>query len=178
MPVAKTKTAAKAPAADPDVRPSHKLDADKVCKGDLMAIVTYITVKSKGTGRSGNIALTVDDLHDSKMKGITIEGKELIENCLSADQFSETIKATKTKLAEILSTSYNRPFTCKFVKQPEKPGEIGEERTLRGKLIETEPLMGRSKVEDLDVRENYRFRLIDHRTILELVVDGVKWVLK
>ena len=55
----------------------------------------------------------------------------------------------------------------------------GTERTLRGKLVKPEPLLGRSMVEDLDSDDKKnRLRQVDHRTINWLVVDGVKYTVK
>jgi hypothetical protein len=98
-----------------------------------------------------------------------VHGKELIESAFSADQYSAEEKVTKTRAAEILSTAYNRPFTVCFEKQD------GKERVLRGRLVEPEPLLGRSHVEDLDVVEGHKLRLVDHRTIRYIIVNGTKY---
>jgi hypothetical protein len=79
---------------------------------------------------------------------------------------------TMTRAAEILITSFNRPLTVRFVKKQ------GGERVLRGRLLRPEPLLGRSYVEDLDAKGDSRIRLVDHRTIKCLIVDGVKYTVK
>ena len=103
-----------------------------------------------------------------------MNGADLIESAYSADRFTEESKVTKTEMATILMKSYHIPFTVTFVKQG------GEERTLRGLLIEPEPVMGRSKVEDLDITgsKQSRFRLVDHRSLISLIVGGKKYILK
>lgn len=102
-----------------------------------------------------------------------IIGKDLHDKLLSADQFSEEKKVSKTEAAELLVSSYNVPFTVVFTKADKT------DRTLRGRLVSPEPLLGRSHVEDLDVEDpKKRLRLVDHREIKSLVVNGVKYVVK
>ncbi|MCK6513108.1 hypothetical protein L6R29_24525 [Myxococcota bacterium] len=60
-----------------------------------------------------------------------------------------------------------------------KRGIHGEERTLVGYLIQTEPKMGRSQVIDLEApTAAQRIRLIDHRTINWIVIKNVKYIVK
>jgi hypothetical protein len=148
-------------------RITHKIDASKVQTGDLMALVYY--VKVKGVTGKGSELLVADV--DNAGPDILVRGKELIEQALSGNQFSESVKISKTQAAEILVHSSNRPLTVTFVKAD------GSDRTLRGRLIKPEPLLGRSMMEDLDLShsEKNRTRLVDHRTIKELIVDGVKY---
>lgn len=149
-------------------RKTHPVDPTKVKSGDLMAFTYYTRIKS--TGNRGEM-LVVEDLH-SNMSQITITGKELVERSASADQYHEEEKVTKTHAAEILINSPNRPLTVCFDKAD------GSERILRGKLIKPEPLMGRSMCEDLETTDKNRARLVDHRTIHWIIVDGVKYVVK
>lgn len=151
-------------------RITHKTDVSKVKAGDIMALVHYVRVKS--TSINGQ-EMIVSDL-DNTGPDILVRGKELIEQSLSGDQYAETIKITKTQAAEILVHSSNRPLTVIFVKSD------GTVRTIKGRLIKPEPLLGRSMVEDLDlpISEKHRARLVDHRTIKELIVDGVKYIVK
>lgn len=115
--------------------------------------------------------LVVEDLDTGT--SITVEGKALIQYCSSADRYAQEEKVTKTRAAEILITSYNKPFTVAFIKQD------GSERILRGRLITAEPLLGRSMVEDLDVdRKQHRQRQVDHRTIKWIIVENVKYLVK
>ncbi len=146
-------------------RVKHNVVASKVKKDDLMAFVYYAKVKETKPNR-----LELHNL-DADMD-FGVDGNRLIECSCSADQYHEEIKVTKTKAAELLISSHNRPLTVCFEKQD------GEERVLRGRLITPEPLLGRSKVEDLDVTGGHRMRLVDHRTIKHLIVDGVKYIVK
>lgn len=138
-----------------------------VREGDLMAF-TYYGKIDDAMGEH----LRVTDLMDGK--AFYVNGTDLIEASYSADRYEEEVKVTKTEMATILMKSYHIPFTVVFEKQN------GEERTLRGILIEPEPVMGRSKVEDLDIiggKQN-RFRLVDHRSLISLIVGGKKYVIK
>lgn len=139
---------------------------DKVESGDLMAFVYFCTVDN-----SSRVELKVNDLDRDNY--FYVRGSDLIESGLSADKYSSKETVTKIRLAEILSTSFGKPFTVCFQKQD------GSERVLRGRLIEPEPLLGRSRVEDLDKsgKEN-RFRQVDHRTLQWIIVDDTLWVLK
>ena len=137
--------------------------------GDLMAFINYVKVKTKRT--SDGTELVVEDL-DNNNKEIKVTGRDLIEKSMSADQYAETKKVTKTEAAEILIAAHNRPLTVCFLKAD------NSERILRGRLIKHEALMGRSMCEDLDTTDAHRTRLVDHRTIQYIIVDNVKHVVK
>ncbi len=155
-------------------RKTHPTDASKVKQNDLMAIIHYVKV--------ANIAASGDRMQVTPVNGggqpIDVIGKELIIAALSADYFAEEVATTMTDVASKLIESYNRPLTVCFVKQPKKGEEEGEERVLRGRFLSSEALLGRSYVEDMDKPEKDRIRLVDHRTIKWLIVDGVKYVVK
>lgn len=143
-------------------RVKHNVKVAKVKKGHLMAFVYYGEVESANPD-----FLSIRNVDDNM--SFRVEGKELIERSFSADQFDQEIKVNKTSAAEILISSHNRPFTVCFEKQD------GEERVLRGRLITPEPLLGRSMVEDLEIKSGHRLRQVDHRTIKYLIVEGVKY---
>lgn len=145
-------------------RKKNPIVASKVRQDDLMAFIYFAKIKKNVNG----IHLSVQDIDNNS--NFSVNGSELIESALSADYFAEEEKVTKTHLAEILINSSNRPFTVCFDKAD------GTERTLRGRLIAPEPLLGRSTVEDLDVETGNRMRLVDHRTLKWMVVDGVKYI--
>jgi len=159
-------------------RKTNKIISENVKIGDIMGIMYYVKVKDTDVDRNDSVrsdklyaessSITTVDL-DRDMSPIVVRGKSLIEGCLSADQFYEEMKSTKTQIAEILVTSYNRPFSVCFEKQG------GEKRIIRGRLIQAEPLLGRSMVEDLDITKGNKLRQVDHRTIEWLIVDGVKY---
>lgn len=148
----------------------YKVKAEKIETGDLMAFIYWTRVR-KITGNGSSQVLEVEDL-DNGNDPIRIHSKELIEKSFSADQFYKEEKVNKTRAAEVLVHSVNRPFTVSFQKTD------GEERVLRGRLVKPEPLLGRSMVEDLDVKGVNRLRQVDHRTINYLIVDGVKYTVK
>ena len=145
-----------------------KMDTNKIKEGDLMAFTYYAKIKTV-VNDSQVVIADVDD-NDNE---ITVTGKELLENSFSADQYEREEKhASKTRVAETLVHSPNRPLSVCFLKSD------GTERTLRGRLVKPEPLLGRSMVEDLDVKGDNRLRQVDHRTIKWLIVDGVKYTVK
>lgn len=91
----------------------------------------------------------------------------------SADTFTQIQKVTKTEMAEILMDACCNVFTVTFIKQD------GSERVLRGRLLNSEGILGRVMVEDLDVpRVMNNYRQVDLRTIKTLVISGTKYVLK
>ena len=144
----------------------NKVNASKINVGDIMSFVYYTKVKSV----NGDTVI-VCDLDDDN-KEISISGKELLEKSFSADQFEKEENVSKTRAAEILVHSANKPLTVNFLKSD------GEERTLRGRLVKPEPLLGRSMVEDLDLKSDHRLRQVDHRTIRYLIVDGIRYNVK
>lgn len=133
--------------------------------GNIISLTKY----AKVNGNMGDV-LSVTDLHSGT--NFQIIGKELQESCMSADKSGEVQKVSKTELAEKLVESYGRPFTVVFEKAD------GEVRTLRGRLLSSESILGRSIVEDLDQPDGKRIRLVDHRTLSSLVIDNIKFVLK
>lgn len=92
----------------------------------------------------------------------------------SADTFNEIRRITKTEMAELIVDSCCDVFTVTFIKQG------GQERVLRGRLISSESLLGRVMVEDLDLLNVglNSYRQVDLRTIKELIIRGVKYVIK
>ncbi len=163
----------------PEGRKRHKVRPDRVKPGDLMALLHFVRVRE--VAPEGN-AMVVHDLdHGADRGDLNITGRALIEGAFSADQYEEEQRVSMTRAAEVLVSSHHRPLTVCFVKQgSKKTGEgAGEERVLRGRLVEPNGLLGRSVCEDLDLPAGQnRMREVDHRTIKYLVVDGVKYVVK
>lgn len=154
-----------------DIRKTNKTEPAKVKKDDLIALTYYVKVEN--VMQNGERLSVRDVVGDTGV--IDVNGKSLIANALSADQSAETVKVTKTQLAQLLIDSTNRPFTVVFEKQDGTP------RTLRGRLISHEALLGRSMCEDLDLKPDEkggRVRLVDHRTLKSLTVDGVQYEVK
>jgi hypothetical protein len=149
-------------------RTTHPVNPDEIRCGDIMSLTYYVEVKRSDPQRP---SITVDDL-DHAIRDIEVHGEELIRSARSADRFHEVQKITKTRAAELLIGAHGLPFTVAFRKSD------GSERKLRGRLIEPEPLLGRSLVEDLDIRSGNRVRQVDHRTIRWMILDGVRYDVK
>lgn len=132
--------------------------------GDVMAITHYVKVR----GMTDDV-LDVKDL-DNSVDHMYVRGSPLIDRMTSADRYTKEVKVTKTEAAEKLVHSYGKPICVAFTKAN------GAKRVLRGRLQRPEPLLGRSYVEDLDLDpKEHRQRLVDHRTILFLIVDDVRF---
>lgn len=158
----------------PERRKTNAVVPARVKGGNIMAFVYYARVETISLTRLHGHEVTVTNLDNGDK--FSVRGDVLISAARSADLFEETVNVTMTKAAEILVTLFNVPFTVCFVKRD------GTERILRGRLLAPEPLLGRSHVEDLDLPGNpgdaSRIRLVDHRTIRWLIVEGVKYVVK
>src|SRR5215207_9269536 len=100
------------------------VDPKRVKPGDLMAFVYYTRVKKV---EAKGASLLVEGL-DGGQGEFSVAGADLISRSFSADQFGEERKVSRTRAAQELVASYNRPLTVCFVKKN------GEERTLRGRL--------------------------------------------
>jgi hypothetical protein len=142
--------------------------------GHLLAITHYVRVTEV---IEGGTVLGVRRV-DGDRGGFNVNGASLVEQALSADTFSETVSVTMTEAARILIEARNVPFTVCFRKQPGPKNPEGELRSLRGRYVKHEELLGRSMVEDLDLEGPYRLRQVDHRTIQWLIVCGTKYVVK
>ena len=149
----------------------------QVKSGDLMAFVHYVKVDSVYNNGS---ELVVTDLNNNK-KEIRITGDELISNALSADQYHETIKVSKSDAIDVLLSAYNRPLKISFQKKD------GTERIMRCRFIqEVEKFgrsmvekFGRSMVENLDiVGDEERIREVDHRELNWIILEGVRFEVK
>lgn len=133
-------------------------------KGEILSTTMYLEVLSKDKDSI--------QVKDSYGREFTVRGVELIEKSMSSsDQFDNTVKITRTELAEKLVNLGDQVFTVNFDKQ------TGENRTLRGYKVSTENLMGRVNAIDLDVT-GYGQRQIDLRTIKYLIVGNTKYVVK
>ena len=140
------------------------MNYNKIQDNDLMAMIHFVKVRKSNLTHQEILTEDVD-CPDNNMR---VQGKELLSRLLSADRYEQEKKVNKTKLAKILTNSYNKPFTVNFQKADDSL------RTLRGRLLNTESLMGRSLVEDLDIPlDQDRTRSVDHRTLQWLIVDNV-----
>lgn len=152
---------------------SNYMDAKKVKAGDIVKIEYWTKVIGTGTTSKGDHILKVQDMYDPTNR-FAVEGKDLIDTCVSADQFAKEEELTMTDLAKKFVYDCNKvPFCAGFFK------DNGEFRIARGKRYEDdEHLLGMSKYDDYDVQEDYRTRQINHRTIQFLIFENVRYVLK
>ena len=91
------------------------------------------------------------------------------DKMLSCSNYEKEEIVCRTTLADKLINSNKHIFTVVFTKKD------GSKKTLRGHFLYIDKMMGRSVVWDL---ENDGQRQIDHRTIEELIIDGVHYKLK
>lgn len=159
-----------------ETKVARKVNPDLVQIGDVMAIITFVRVNNSVIGTFGRGKLKVTNLDNQEE--FEVIGRELIQDMSSADRYDSEKKVTRTEMAEILTKSWNRPFTATFTKADGKT-----KRTLRGRLVEPENGMGRSLVEDLDKalkdgNSTSRLSQVDHRTLESLIVNNIKYILK
>lgn len=143
-----------------DYRPDH-----------IIARVFYARVLRSPDIRTGR-GHCMDCLDLVDRTEFSVNGQRLVESFVSADTWDDQKEVTKTAMAEKLVNAGVLPFTVCFVKSR------GQERVLRGRLVEHENLLGRSMVLDFDVAKGSPLREVDHRTLKWLILDGVKYVLK
>ncbi len=132
--------------------------------GDIMSFVYYGRVTDVSYNK---IELqNIDDENDT----LYVVGQQFINDSSSADKYNEVKRITKTHAAELIVNSHGKPFTVVFVKKN------GQQRKMRARLVNPEPLLGRSIVEDLDLSPVDRVRQVDHRTLVSLIIDNVKYM--
>jgi hypothetical protein len=146
---------------------------EDVRPGDLLAFTYYTRVQGVAGQPGEGHALDLVDL-DAADAPLRIKGDALIARASSAEQSRETRSVTRTECARLLVGTEGRAvvFTVCFDRAD------GVERTLRGRYLEQDEQLGRSRVEDLDRPAGDRIRLVDHRTLKWLVVDGVRHVVR
>ena len=137
-------------------------------KNDIVSYTSYSKITLVGNNNVSVVDLNNGTEYD-------INGKLLVDQLVSADDFEKTQKCTKTELADKIANVGALPFTVVFEKQH------GESRTLRGIMLKVENGLGRSNVIDLDLPladKANRMRQVDHRTLQSLIVNNVKYILK
>lgn len=124
---------------------------------------------------------------------------------ISSTQYDTEVKVTRSEMVQKLMEAKDTCFTVTFRKQlngkrllelvdtyledDEPPSKRiktcnnilkdGEERVMTGFIAVAEPCMGRTSVVDLNVPQGqHALRLVDHRTVEELILKRVKYVLK
>ncbi len=142
----------------------NPIAVDQIKVGDLMSITYFVKVNA--ISQNGEKIVCDEIVHD--IKDFEIEGKPLIASCQSADYYAEERKASRTTMAELLTSRLDRPFTVFFKKQD------GSLRKLRGIYTGYTDMMGFSEVKDLDIAKD-NTRKVDHRNLIWLIIDGVKY---
>lgn len=167
----------------------------EIKKGDYVSRISYMKIE-ENLGRYQKV---------SNETGFTwdISNDVLKEECISASEFSEEIKVSRTELIEKFNNVGATVFTVNFDKSPSPEdylaatrgkGNIilsfddmkkqfkkikGENRTLVGYMIKVENGFGRSNVIDLEIpHDQHRIRQVDHRSLNWLIVNGIKYIVK
>lgn len=134
-------------------------------RGDVVQLVYNVHVISAGTN-------TIEVKDTEKNMTFHINGATLLKTLTSADEWESEERVNKTEMVEKFLSTHGGVFTVVFEKQD------GETRKLRGYMTSSEPTMGRSYCVDLDIDSSHKLRLVDHRTIKELIFKGVKYTIK
>lgn len=144
------------------------MELNKTQKGDMISFTNFAKIVS--VDKNGN-SITVEDTNGDVFD---IQGKDLIQKADSAGQFAKQEKVNKKEMAETLLNARDSVFTVHFEKAD------GNMRTLVGRLLESENLMGRSNVIDLELpsHEKNKMRQVDHRTIEWMILRGIKYTTK
>lgn len=181
---------------------------DEVKTGDYFSEVQYYRVLE-----TSDQAI---DVQNERGFELQIAKPIIEEGCWSANQYSKEIKINRTDCVNHMLNAQANIFTVNFNKKPtaesyaqtlqntplgdfqdpvklkklSKELDKGDERTLIGYLVEAEPLMGRSKV--IDLEEHFAnierkqkgeaakptLKQVDHRHINWLIIHGTKYVVK
>ena len=170
---------------------------DNLKQGDQLTLFNYYKVD-----RVEGDFVIVEDKHGSK---ISIHKEIVGESMHCTSQFGKEIKTTRSAIAAKMKTLGHAAFRVTFDKQvtavmvsdglegrdtstPSKRRKVvaelmkGERRVMHARLhrsSEDDPEMefGRFKVIDLELeqKKEYAIRLVDTRTVSELIVEGVRY---
>ena len=155
------------------------------------------------------ISIDKNSIEVENARGLTFDiDSEIVEEGMwSASQYKTEKQVSRTEICEYLAKAGNNIFTINFDKQvkaqdcSEKIKQLlansdsyktkkrldefakdlltGENRTLVGYLINSEPMTGRSTVIDLEVSsDRHRLRQVDHRSIQWMILKNVKYIVK
>ena len=124
-------------------------------------------MKVKSVSSSGRLEVKNTEDHQWELAS-NIVGWE----CYSADSWHEEHVLTRTEMAKTLHNVGSLIFKVRFDKKD------GEERVMVGHLVHGDELMGRAQCVDLHITSGHNQRQVDYRTLKELVVGGVHYILK
>jgi hypothetical protein len=106
----------------------------------------------------------------------------LVELLTNANETVFTVtyrrKVTEEDIIEILSTVTDEKDFEKRRKELAKQIPEGKQVTTTGFLTKTEERLGRSTIIDLSQAYGKGYRLVDHRTLEEIIIKNVKYSLK
>lgn len=142
------------------------MDFGNIRVGEKISYTDYLTVQSVNSRDNSIVVKNVAG------QEFTVKGRTLVESMNSGSQYTTTEKISRTQMVEKLESAGDKVFTVVFDKAD------GEERTLTGHLVSLEPKMGRSQVRDLNISGSNPLRLVDHRTLKSLILNGIKYVAK
>lgn len=176
---------------------TNRTNVRELAVGDRLSRVSYMEVI-----RTSTTSVTVRNEEGLEW---SIGNSIVAAEAFSADQYTAEVPVSRTQMVNLLENAGDTTFTVVFDKKINKRAIVdaigvlmdsgdasvkalsaaakdllsGEERTLVGYLVNSEPKMGRSTVVDLTVpTDKHRLRLVDHRTIKSLVLKNVLYVLK
>ncbi len=186
-----------------DISDPKSCDPNTLEVGDWLSGTVYYKVLLN-TSDIGKLKLI-----DNYGRTLWVSNGILQREMTSSKQHEEEKEVSRTEMVRILTQAKDQVFTARFKKQITgkrlfevldqadaeeeyaqqsiskkkktlaKALKGGEERELVGYLKNTEALLGRSTVIDLNIpRDQSGIRLIDHRSLQELTINGVKYMLK
>ena len=173
-----------------------RCDAGQLEVGDKLSRIQYYTVLEHDEEKA---LFTVENEQGFKFK---VTSGIIEAEMHSASQFAREEKVTRTELVEKLENARDTCFTVVFRKQltdkllADKLFDLSEvdlgdgkarrkfarelltgtERRLTGYLLNAEPRLGRTLVVDLEVEPGkHNIRMVDHRTISEMIYKNVRY---
>ena len=167
--------------------------ADKIAPGNWFSFTNYLQVKQ----------ITGNKITVKNQRRVEWElSKDILAQYSSASCFQKVEWITRTEMVEKLSEAKDSAFTAEFRKKVQENemaqkilahrNELQDERKLSavakdlldgepkcmiGRLLKKEK-MGRSMIQILNCEGQSLIAQIDHRTLLSLVLRGVKYMLK
>lgn len=143
------------------------------------------------------------DVFNSRGHNLSMTRNILEMEMYSADHYANEEKSNMTDLAKILEEARDSIFTVVFTKklskeqikneigkynkakmaEPSVVNELvktlqGETVTIVGRLVDSEPKLGRSLVVDLNAGVKNNLRQVDHRTIKYIIFQNTRYSLK
>ncbi len=178
---------------------TRKCDAGQLEIGDRLSRIQYYQVLEINEDSNGDRSYVVQNEAGFKFK---VTSGIVEAEMFTANQFTTEEKVSRTELIEKLEGARDTCFTVVFERKltdkllADKLFDLSEiglqtdrerrkyarellkgtERRLVGYLMKAEPKMGRSMVVDLEVEPGRNnIRMVDHRTIKELIIRGVRY---